>query len=57
MWVSARFENLEFTAGEPVEVLVGFRNKGSRQYNITFIDASFNFPQDFSYYIQNVRGV
>jgi len=43
----------QFTAGEPVEVLVGFRNKGSRQYNITFIDASFNFPQDFSYYIQN----
>jgi len=43
----------QFVAGEPVEVLVGFRNKGSRQYNITFIDASFNFPQDFSYYIQN----
>jgi translocon-associated protein subunit alpha len=43
----------QFTAGEPVEVLVGFRKKGSRQYNITFIDASFNFPQDFSYYIQN----
>jgi translocon-associated protein subunit alpha len=43
----------QFTAGEPVEVLVGFRNKGQRQYNITFIDASFNFPLDFSYYIQN----
>jgi translocon-associated protein subunit alpha len=45
--------NRQFTAGEPVEVLVGFRNRGQRQYNITFIDASFNFPQDFSYYIQN----
>jgi translocon-associated protein subunit alpha len=42
-----------FPAGEPVEVLVGLRNKGSRQYNITSIDASFNYPLDFSYFIQN----
>jgi len=41
-------------AGEPVEVLVGFRNNGTQQYNITSIDASFNYPLDFSFYIQNV---
>jgi len=40
-------------AGEPVEVLVGFRNNGTQQYNITSIDASFNYPLDFSFYIQN----
>jgi translocon-associated protein subunit alpha len=43
----------QLIAGEPTEVLVGFRNKGSRQYNITFIDASFNYPLDQTFFIQN----
>jgi len=51
--VFPRFPNGKFPSGERVEVLVGFRNKGSKSFNITAIDASFNYPLDYNYYIQN----
>ena len=46
---------LDFPAGKLVEVLVGFRNKGSKDFIVQTMDASFRYPQDYSYYIQNVR--
>lgn len=44
----------EFPAGESVDILLGFANAGEEQFNITHITASFNYPLDYSYYIQNV---
>lgn len=43
----------EFYAGSKVHSLVGFTNTGEQPFVITGIEASFRYPQDFSYYIQN----
>jgi len=43
----------KFIAGEPVEILLGFANNGEEEFNITHITASFNYPLDYSYFIQN----
>eukprot|EP00731_Ephydatia_muelleri_P026088 Em0018g188a len=43
----------EFYAGEVVTSLIGFTNKGSAVFIVTGIEASFRYPQDFSYHIQN----
>jgi len=40
-------------SGAEVPIIIGFRNNGDKRYNITHIDASFNYPQDYSYFIQN----
>ena len=44
----------EFVAGEPIYSLIGFTNEGKIDFVVTAIEASFRYPQDFSYYIQNV---
>jgi len=46
-------KNLEFPAGTPVHLLVGFANRGKKDFIIDSIDAAFRYPQDYSYYIQN----
>jgi len=40
-------------SGAEVPIIIGFRNNGDKRYNITHIEASFNYPQDYSYFIQN----
>jgi len=45
--------NKVITAGDIVEVLLGFVNNGDREFNITSVSASLNHPLDFRYYIQN----
>lgn len=45
--------NIELPAGKQVEFLVGFTNKGSLEFTIETLDASFRYPMDFSYHIQN----
>eukprot|EP01089_Gocevia_fonbrunei_P003702 TRINITY_DN1365_c0_g1_i1.p1 TRINITY_DN1365_c0_g1~~TRINITY_DN1365_c0_g1_i1.p1 ORF type:complete len:249 (+),score=67.81 TRINITY_DN1365_c0_g1_i1:131-877(+) len=51
--VFPKFADGKIPSGSEVEVLIGFRNTGNKAFNITFIDASFNYPLDYSYYIQN----
>lgn len=34
--------------------LVGFTNKGSQDFTVQSLEASFRYPQDFHFYIQNV---
>eukprot|EP00026_Physarum_polycephalum_P014236 Phypoly_transcript_14727.p1 GENE.Phypoly_transcript_14727~~Phypoly_transcript_14727.p1 ORF type:complete len:246 (+),score=51.86 Phypoly_transcript_14727:114-851(+) len=41
------------TAGDIVEVLLGFVNNGDREFNITSVSASLNHPLDYRYFIQN----
>uniref|UniRef100_A0A4D5RCL2 Translocon-associated protein subunit alpha n=1 Tax=Ixodes scapularis TaxID=6945 RepID=A0A4D5RCL2_IXOSC len=40
-------------AGKEVHFLVGFTNKGSKDFVLDTMDASFRYPMDFSFYIQN----
>lgn len=44
----------EFPANQIVRFLVGFTNKGSEVFTVQSLEASFRYPQDFQFYIQNV---
>jgi len=48
---------LELIAGAPVEFLVGFRNKGEQDFVVDTIDASFRYPMDFNFFIQNFSAI
>jgi translocon-associated protein subunit alpha len=43
----------DFPAGDMVKFLVGFTNKGDKDFVVDSMDASFRYPQDYSFYIQN----
>lgn len=43
----------DLQAGFPVEFLVGFINKGPEDYVVESMEASFRYPMDYTYYIQN----
>ncbi|XP_036375306.1 translocon-associated protein subunit alpha-like isoform X2 [Megalops cyprinoides] len=43
----------DFPANNIVKFLVGFTNKGSEDFLVESLDASFRYPQDFQFYIQN----
>ncbi|XP_067135597.1 translocon-associated protein subunit alpha-like [Centruroides vittatus] len=45
--------SLEIPAGKDVQFLVGFTNKGVKDFVVETMDASFRYPVDFSFYIQN----
>lgn len=44
---------LELPAGKPVRILVGFTNKGNVDFVVDSMEASFRYPQDFSFFLQN----
>ncbi|XP_014276904.1 translocon-associated protein subunit alpha isoform X1 [Halyomorpha halys] len=44
---------MELPGGVLVEFLVGFKNKGSQDFVLETLDASFRYPMDFNFYIQN----
>ncbi|XP_041039375.1 translocon-associated protein subunit alpha isoform X1 [Carcharodon carcharias] len=46
-------ENNYFPANNIVKFLVGFTNKGSEEFVVESLDASFRYPQDYQFYIQN----
>lgn len=48
-----RPNSFDLPAGQLVEFLVGFSNKGSQDFILETLDASFRYPMDFSFYIQN----
>ena len=49
--------SVELPAGKIVEFLVGFANKGLKDFVIDSIDASFRYPMDFTYHIQNFSAI
>lgn len=49
--------SVELPAGHIVEFLVGFENKGESEFVIEALDASFRYPMDFSYHIQNFTAI
>jgi translocon-associated protein subunit alpha len=48
---------LELPGGVPVEFLVGFLNKGKNDFVIESVEASFRYPMDFNYFIQNFSAI
>ena len=50
------FPEKNLPAGKPIYVIVGIQNKGENDFIIDSIDASFRYPQDYSYFIQNFTG-
>ncbi|XP_036203434.1 translocon-associated protein subunit alpha isoform X5 [Myotis myotis] len=43
----------DFPANNIVKFLVGFTNKGTEDFIVESLDASFRYPQDYQFYIQN----
>jgi len=43
----------ELHAGKLVEFLVGFTNKGNQGFMLETLDASFRYPMDYTFHIQN----
>ncbi|XP_077348274.1 translocon-associated protein subunit alpha isoform X1 [Lithobates pipiens] len=43
----------DFPANEIVKFMVGFTNKGTEDFIVESLDASFRYPQDYQFYIQN----
>lgn len=48
---------LDLPGGKPVEFLIGFTNQGQDDFVIETVEASFRYPMDFNYYIQNFSAV
>lgn len=47
----------DLPAGQPVEFLVGFANKGEDDFVVESVEASFRYPMDFNYFIQNFSAI
>lgn len=43
----------DFPANNIVKFLLGFTNKGSENFIVESLDASFRYPQDYQFFIQN----
>ena len=48
---------LELPAGKDVHFLVGFANRGSKDFIVEAMDASFRYPLDFTFHIQNFSAI
>lgn len=48
---------LSLPAGYPVEFLVGFLNLGLDEFVVESVEASFRYPMDFNYFIQNFSAI
>ena len=44
----------DLPSGQVVRFLVGFKNNGEQDFLVESMDASFRYPQDYSFIIQNV---
>jgi len=48
---------LDLPAGKDVHFLVGFANRGKKDFHIDTMDASFRYAQDFSFHLQNFTAI
>lgn len=48
---------MDLPGGVAVEFLVGFTNKGKDDFVVETVEASFRYPMDFNYYIQNFSAI
>ena len=50
-------QQLDLPGGKSVEFLIGFLNKGQQEFVIETVEASFRYPMDFNYFIQNFSAI
>lgn len=43
----------DLPSGKIVKFLIGFHNRGEKDFIVRYCETSFRYPQDFSYHIQN----
>lgn len=43
----------DLPSGQVVRFMVGFKNKGEKDFEVKSLETSFRYPQDYSFYIQN----
>jgi translocon-associated protein subunit alpha len=43
----------DLPSGQIVRFLVGFKNKGEKDFTVQSLEASFRYPQDYTFFIQN----
>ncbi|KAK2176036.1 hypothetical protein NP493_689g01037 [Ridgeia piscesae] len=48
--------DMSFKAGRMVKLLMGFSNNGEKDFIVESMEASFRYPQDYSFFIQNFTG-
>uniref|UniRef100_A0A7E4W908 Translocon-associated protein subunit alpha n=1 Tax=Panagrellus redivivus TaxID=6233 RepID=A0A7E4W908_PANRE len=46
-------ETLELVAGKVTKFLIGFANRGEKDFTVHFSHTSFRYPLDYSYHVQN----
>jgi translocon-associated protein subunit alpha len=46
--------NLEIVSGKLVSFLIGFANKGEKDFTVHYLEPSFRYPMDFSYSMLNL---
>jgi translocon-associated protein subunit alpha len=44
----------ELISGHIVKFLIGFSNRGEKDFTVKHCETSFRYPLDFSYHVQNV---
>lgn len=47
----------DLPAGKSVDFLIGFLNSGLDAFTVESVEASFRYPMDFNYYIQNFSAI
>jgi len=45
--------SMELPAGQLIELLIGFTNKGEQEMSLDSLEASLRYPMDFTFHIQN----
>ncbi|CAD6198325.1 unnamed protein product [Caenorhabditis auriculariae] len=43
----------EVHSGKPVKFLIGFQNRGEKDFTVKFSETSLRYPMDFNYHVQN----
>jgi len=52
-YVFPKFSTPKFPAGDTIEAILGFRNKGERTFFISSMEAALHYHLDYKYHIQN----
>lgn len=50
-------DNRDIPTGQVIRILVGFTNKGDKDFTVETMEGSFRYPQDFSFYVHNFTTV
>lgn len=50
-------QQFELPAGQSVDFLIGFLNNGLDNFVVESVEASFRYPMDYNYYIQNFSAI